>query len=75
MKRGLLIYDPNDADGFGEAPGYFTVLVVDTQHQREWLPLLITPAELKRIRSRAQKNPEDTPRPSWLDRLLRLLGL
>lgn len=74
MKRGLLTYVPNDANRPSEARGYYAVLVWDTD-LNEWQNLLMTEHELGEIRPRAQKNPEDTPRPTWLDVLLRALGL
>jgi hypothetical protein len=36
---------------------------------------MITDGEMKKIRARAQKNPEDIAKPSWFDKLVTKLTL
>lgn len=53
---------------FGSGRVYWRVMVVHTDEER-YETLLLTEADLRRLRERAKKNPEDCLEPSWADRL------
>tara|TARA_R110000851_G_scaffold223113_1_gene376012 strand:- start:324 stop:563 length:240 start_codon:yes stop_codon:yes gene_type:complete len=69
MQIGKLNYIYNQDKHQAASKGYHHVLVFDSV-ERRYENLIITDSEMKKIRERASKNPEDLVAPSWLDRLI-----
>ncbi len=69
MKLGKLNYIFNLDKHHAANKGYYRVLVFDSV-ERRYENLVITDSEMKKIRERANKNPEDLVGPSWFDKLI-----
>tara|TARA_R110002110_G_scaffold1754_1_gene7687 strand:+ start:133 stop:360 length:228 start_codon:yes stop_codon:yes gene_type:complete len=69
MKLGKLNYIFNLDKHHAANKGYYRVLVFDSV-ERRYENLVITDFEMKKIRERANKNPEDLVAPSWFDQLI-----
>ena len=69
MKLGRLNYIFNLDKHHAANKGYYSALVFDAV-ERRYENLIITDSEMKKIRARANKNPEDLVQPSWLDQLI-----
>tara|TARA_R110002033_G_scaffold43678_1_gene85757 strand:+ start:140 stop:367 length:228 start_codon:yes stop_codon:yes gene_type:complete len=69
MKLGKLNYIFNLDKHHAANKGYYRVLVFDSV-ERRYENLVITDSEMKKIRERANKNPEDLVAPSWFDQLI-----
>ena len=74
MKLGKLNYIFNMDKHHAANKGYYRVLVFDAV-ERRYENLVITDSEMKKIRERANKNPEDLISPSWFDRFIATLRL
>ena len=74
MKLGKLNYIFNLDKHHAANKGYYRVLVFDSV-ERRYENLVITDAEMKKIRERANKNPEDLISPSWFDQFIATLRL
>ena len=74
MKLGKLNYIYNLDKHHAANKGYYHALVYDSV-ERKYENLIITDAEMGKIRARAEKNPEDAAKPSWLDRLIKVITL
>jgi hypothetical protein len=74
MKLGKLNYIFNLDKHHAANKGYYRVLVFDSV-ERRYENLVITDSEMKKIRERANKNPEDLVAPSWFDQLIATLRL
>ena len=76
MNLGKLNYIYNLDKHHAANKGYYYALVYDSV-ERKYEYLIITDAEMGKIRARAEKNPEDLVafKPSWLDRLVTKLTL
>jgi hypothetical protein len=74
MKLGKLNYIYNLDKHHAANKGYYQALVFDSV-ERRYENLIITDSEMKKIRERAKKNPEDVVRPSWFDQLIATLRL
>ena len=74
MKLGKLNYIYNLDKHQAANKGYYYALVYDSV-ERKYENLMITDGEMKKIRARAQKNPEDIAKPSWFDKLVTKLTL
>jgi len=69
MKLGKLNYIFNMDKHHAANKGYYRVLVFDSV-ERRYENLIITDSEMKKIRERSSKNPEDVVQPSWLDQII-----
>ena len=74
MKLGRLNYINNLDKHHAANKGYYRALVYDSV-ERRYENLIITDSEMKKIRERAKKNPEDIAVPSWLDKLIAMIRL
>tara|TARA_R110000824_G_scaffold348525_1_gene535283 strand:+ start:291 stop:518 length:228 start_codon:yes stop_codon:yes gene_type:complete len=74
MKLGKLNYIYNLDKHHAANKGYYRALVYDAV-ERKYENLIITDAEMKKIRERANKNPEDLAQPSWFDMLIATIRL
>ena len=74
MKLGKLNYIYNLDKHHAANKGYYRALVYDAV-ERKYENLMITDGEMKKIRARANKNPEDTAVASWFDRLIATIRL
>ena len=74
MKLGKLNYIYNLDKHHSANKGYYYALVYDSV-ERKYENLMITDGEMKKIRARAHKNPEDIAKPSWFDKLVTKLTL
>ena len=74
MKLGKLNYIFNMDKHHAANKGYYRVLVFDAV-ERRYENLVITDSEMKKIRERANKNPEDLISASWFDRFIATLRL
>ena len=74
MKLGKLNYIYNLDKHQAANKGYYYALVYDAV-ERKYENLIITDGEMKKIRARASKNPEDITKPGWLDKLIAALTL
>jgi len=74
MKLGKLNYIFNLDKHHAANKGYYRVLVFDSV-ERRYENLVITDSEMKKIRERANKNPEDLISPSWFDHFIATLRL
>ena len=74
MKLGRLNYINNLDKHHAANKGYYRALVYDAV-EGKYENLMITDGEMKKIRARANKNPEDTAVASWLDRIIATIRL
>ena len=74
MKLGKLNYIYNIDKHQAANKGYYHALVFDSV-ERRYENLIITDGEMKKIRARANKNPEDLISPSWFDQFIATLRL
>jgi|TARA_R110000787_G_scaffold61162_1_gene138629 hypothetical protein len=74
MKLGKLNYIHNLDKHHAANKGYYRALVFDAV-ERKYENLIITDSEMKKIRARALKNPEDLTQPSWFDMLIATIRL
>ena len=74
MKLGKLNYIYNLDKHHAANRGYYYALVYDAV-ERKYENLMITDCEMKKIRERARKNPEDTTKPSWFDKFITKIRL
>ena len=74
MKLGKLNYIFNLDKHHAANKGYYRVLVFDSV-ERRYENLVITDSEMKKIRDRANKNPEDLTQPTWFDQLIATIRL
>jgi hypothetical protein len=74
MKLGKLNYIYNLDKHHAANKGYYRVLVFDSV-ERRYENLVITDSEMKKIRERAKKNPEDLVSPTWFDQFIATLRL
>jgi len=74
MNLGKLNYIYNLDKHHSANKGYYYALVYDSV-ERKYENLMITDGEMKKIRARAQKNPEDLISPSWFDQFIATLRL
>ncbi len=74
MKLGKLNYIYNLDKHQAANKGYYHALVFDSV-ERKYENLIITDGEMKKIRERANKNPEDLATASWFDRLIATIRL
>ena len=74
MKLGKLNYIFNLDKHHAANKGYYRVLVFDSV-ERRYENLVITDSEMKKIRERANKNPEDLTQPTWFDQFIATLRL
>jgi len=74
MKLGRLNYIYNLDKHQAANKGYYRALVFDAV-ERRYENLIITDGEMKKIRARALKNPEDATQPSWLDMIIATIRL
>ena len=74
MNLGKLNYIYNLDKHHSANKGYYYALVYDSV-ERKYENLIITDAEMGKIRARAQKNPEDITKPSWFDKLITKITL
>jgi hypothetical protein len=74
MKLGKLNYIYNLDKHHAANKGYYHALVYDSV-ERRYENLIITDAEMEKIRSRASKNPEDLAMPSWFDKLIAVIRM
>ena len=74
MKLGKLNYIYNLDKHHAANRGYYYALVYDAV-ERKYENLMITDGEMKKIRERARKNPEDTTKPSWFDKFITKIRL
>ena len=74
MNLGKLNYIYNLDKHHSANKGYYYALVYDSV-ERKYENLMITDGEMKKIRARAQKNPEATVQPSWLDMIIATIRL
>ena len=74
MKLGKLNYIHNLDKHHAANIGYYRALVFDAV-ERKYENLIITDSEMKKIRARALKNPEDLTQPSWFDMLIATIRL
>jgi len=74
MKLGKLNYIYNLDKHHAANKGYYRALVYDAV-EGKYENLMITDGEMKKIRARANKNPEDTAVASWLDRIIATIRL
>jgi len=74
MKLGRLNYIRNLDRHHAANKGYYCALVYDAV-ERKYENLMITDGEMKKIRERAMKNPEDITTASWFDRLIATIRL
>ena len=74
MKLGKLNYIYNLDKHHAANKGYYRALVYDAV-ERKYENLIITDGEMKKIRARAMKNPEDAAVASWLDRIIATIRL
>ena len=74
MKLGKLNYIYNLDKHHAANKGYYRVLVFDSV-ERQYENLVITDSEMKKIRERAKKNPEDLVSPTWFDQFIATLRL
>jgi len=74
MKLGELNYIYNLDKHQAANKGYYRALVYDSV-ERRYENLIITDGEMKKIRYRADKNPEDIAVPSWIDKLVAAIRL
>jgi len=74
MKLGKLNYIYNLDKHHAANKGYYRALVYDAV-ERKYENLIITDGEMKKIRERAMKNPEDAAVASWLDRIIATIRL
>ena len=74
MKLGKLNYIYNIDKHHAANKGYYCALVFDAV-ERRYENLIITDSEMKKIRERASKNPEDIVSPSWFDMIIATIRL
>tara|TARA_Y100000310_G_C20468252_1_gene708722 strand:- start:643 stop:870 length:228 start_codon:yes stop_codon:yes gene_type:complete len=74
MKLGKLNYIYNLDKHHAANKGYYRALVYDAV-ERKYENLMITDGEMKKIRERARKNPEDIASASWFDRIIATIRL
>ena len=74
MKLGKLNYIHNLDRHHAANKGYYHALVFDAV-ERRYENLIITDSEMKKIRERSRKNPEDAIQPSWFDQLIATIRL
>jgi len=76
MNLGKLNYIYNLDKHHRANKGYYYALVYDAV-ERKYENLIITDAEMEKIRGRAKKNPEDLVafKPTWFDKLITKLTL
>jgi hypothetical protein len=74
MKLGKLNYIYNLDKHHAANKGYYRALVFDSV-ERKYENLMITDGEMKKIRERARKNPEDTATASWFDKFIATIRL
>tara|TARA_R110002033_G_scaffold65703_1_gene116874 strand:+ start:1235 stop:1462 length:228 start_codon:yes stop_codon:yes gene_type:complete len=74
MKLGKLNYIYNLDKHHAANKGYYHALVFDSV-ERRYENLIITDSEMKKIRERSRKNPEDAIQPSWFDQLIATIRL
>ena len=74
MKLGRLNYIYNLDKHHAANKGYYRALVYDAV-ERKYENLMITDSEMKKIRARANKNPEDAAVASWFDRIIATIRL
>ncbi len=74
MKLGRLSYIHNLDKHHAANKGYYRALVYDAV-ERKYENLMITDGEMKKIRERVRKNPEDLAIASWFDRLIATIRL
>ena len=74
MKLGKLNYIYNLDKHHAANKGYYRALVFDAV-ERRYENLIITDSEMKKIRERARKNPEDLAQPSWFDMIIATIRL
>ena len=74
MKLGKLNYIYNLDKHHAANKGYYRALVYDSV-ERKYENLIITDAEMEKIRARARKNPEDLAVPSWFDKLIAVIRM
>ena len=74
MKLGKLNYIFNLDKHRAANKGYYSVLVFDSV-ERRYENLVITDSEMKKIRTRANKNPEDLTQPTWFDQFIATIRL
>ena len=74
MKLGKLNYIYNLDKHHAANKGYYRALVYDAV-EGKYENLMITDGEMKKIRERANKNPEDITQPSWFDRIIATIRL
>ncbi len=72
MKRGTLIRRHNLDKKSAADPWYFSILVKNPEGKYE--TLLCTEEDLVYARQRTRMNPEDEAVPTWIDKLVRILG-
>ena len=74
MKLGKLNYIYNLDKHHAANKGYYRALVYDAV-ERKYENLMITDGEMKKIRERTRKNPEDSASASWFDRIIATIRL
>jgi|TARA_R110000824_G_scaffold184044_1_gene365084 hypothetical protein len=74
MKLGKLNYIYNLDKHQAANKGYYHALVFDAV-ERKYENLIITDGEMKKIRERSRKNPEDAVQPSWFDMIIATIRL
>jgi len=74
MKLGRLNYINNLDKHHAANKGYYRARVYDAV-ERKYENWMITDGEMKKIRERARKNPEDLTTASWFDRLIATIRL
>ena len=74
MNLGKLNYIYNLDKHQAANKGYYYALVYDSV-ERKYENLMITDGEMKKIRERARKNPEDIAKPSWFDKFITKIRL
>jgi len=74
MKLGRLNYIHNLDRHHAANKGYYRALVYDAV-EGKYENLMITDSEMKKIRARANKNPEDAAVASWFDRIVATIRL
>ena len=74
MKLGKLNYIHNLDKHHAANKGYYRALVYDAV-EGKYENLMITDSEMKKIRARANKNPEDAATASWFDRIIATIRL
>ena len=72
MKRGTLTRHHNLDKKSAADPWYFSILVKNAEGEYE--TLLFTEESIASARQRTRMNPEDEAHPTWIDKLVRILG-